>query len=259
MKAKKILSIILALVAVLCIGYFVYYYVQAGRSTEDFQGLSDMKEHVTEPIRVYQSVPTVEEESEPEVLDEYKTLLIRNKNLIGWLKIDDTNIDYPVMQAINGDGTYYLNHNFDQKEDRNGTLFMDDACDAVSPCDNMIIYGHNMKSGKMFGELDQYKSESFYKNHKTVKFDTIYKKGTYEVMFAFQSRVYSEAEITFKYYQFINPNSELEFQSGMEEMAKMSLYDTGITAEYGDELLTLSTCDYDEPEGRFVVVCKRAK
>ncbi len=264
MEKRKIFSIILAVIAVLCIGYFIYYYIRANQSQNDFSGLSEMKQTDPEQITVYQTVPKPEKEEEgeeapPEVLDEYKTLLIRNKNLIGWLKIDDTNIDYPVMKSVNGDGTYYLDHNFDQKEDKNGTLFMDDSCDPVSPCDNMIIYGHNMKSGKMFGSLDAYKSESFYKKHKNVQFDTIYRKGVYQVMFAFQSRVYSEAEITFKYYQFINPNSELEFDSGIEEMKKMSIYDTGITAEYGDELITLSTCDYDEPEGRFVVVCKRVK
>ena len=63
----------------------------------------------------------------------------------------------------------------------------------------------------------------------------------------------------FKYYQFITPNSKEEFDSGVREMKKQSLYDTGIDVEYGDELLTLSTCDYDEEDGRFVVVCKRMK
>nr|MCR5024414.1 SrtB family sortase [Lachnospiraceae bacterium] len=78
-----------------------------------------------------------------------------------------------------------------------------------------------------------------------------------QVMFAFQSHVYEENVIAFKYYQFIEPASEKEFNSGIEEMRAQALYDSGISAQYGDRLLLLSTCDYDEANGRFVVVCKR--
>ena len=109
----------------------------------------------------------------------------------------------------------------------------------------------------MFGKLDSYQYESYYKEHPYISFDTIYEKGTYQVMYVFRSRVYKETEIVFKYYQFIDANSEQEFESNMQEMAAMSLYDTGVTAEYGDQLLTLSTCDYQETNGRFVVVAKK--
>ena len=170
-------------------------------------------------------------------------------------KIDDTIIDYPVMQTVNNE--YYLNHNFNQEEDKNGCIFMDYQCDAVNGCDNIILYGHHMQSGKMFGTLNKYSNESYYEAHPRIKFDTIYNKGEYEVMYVFRSKVYSEEEVTFKYYQFINAGSAKEFDSYMNEMAALSLYDTGVTANYGDKLLTLSTCDYQENEGRFVVVAKR--
>lgn len=191
------------------------------------------------------------------VLGQYEKLYEQNKNLAGWIKIEDTNIDYPVMKSINGNGEFYLNHDFNGEDDRNGTLFMDDNCDIIKPTENFIIYGHNMKSGQMFGDLKKYKSESFYKEHPVVKFDTIYETGAYQVMMAFQSHVYEENVIAFKYYQFIDPASEKEFDSGIKEMKEASLYDTGVTAGYGDRLLILSTCDYDEENGRFVVVCKR--
>ena len=190
-----------------------------------------------------------------EVLSEYKTLHNKNKKLIGWIKIDDTIIDYPVMQTVNNE--YYLDHNFNQEEDRNGCIFMDYQCDVVEGCDNMILYGHHMQSGKMFGTLNKYSNENYYKEHPKIQFDTIYEKGQYEVMYVFRSKVYSEEEITFKYYQFINAGSEQEFNSYMNEMAALSLYNTGVTANYGDQLLTLSTCDYQENDGRFVVVAKR--
>ena len=191
----------------------------------------------------------------PEILDEYKVLYNKNKSLIGWIKIDDTKIDYPVMQTVNNE--YYLKHNFEQKEDANGCIFLDSKCDVVLGNDNFIIYGHHMKSGKMFGTLVKYANEDFYKEHKYIQFDTIYEKGTYEVMYVFRSRIFSSDEITFKYYQFIDANSEAEFDSAMEEMAAMSLFDTGVKARYGDQLLTLSTCDYQETNGRFAVVAKK--
>ena len=191
----------------------------------------------------------------PDVLEDYKTLYSLNRNLIGWVKIDDTYIDYPVLQTMNNE--YYLDHNFDQEQDKNGSIFLDKDCSILPRTDNLILYGHHMQSGRMFGQLNKYSSESFYKEHKYIQFDTIYEKGTYEIMYVFRSKIYEESEIVFKYYQFINATSEIEFNSNMREMAAMSLYDTGVTAEYGDELLTLSTCDYYTDYGRFVVVAKR--
>ena len=100
------------------------------------------------------------------------------------------------MQTVNNE--YYLNHNFNQEEDKNGCIFMDYQCDAVNGCDNIILYGHHMQSGKMFGTLNKYSNESYYEAHPRIKFDTIYNKGEYEVMYVFRSKVYSEEEVTFK-------------------------------------------------------------
>lgn len=193
----------------------------------------------------------------PDILTEYQTLYSLNKRLIGWVKIDDTYIDYPVLQTVNND--YYLNHNFDQEEDKNGSIFLDKDCSIYPRSTNLILYGHHMRSGRMFGQLNKYSSEKFYKEHKYIQFDTIYEKGTYEVMYVFRSKIYEESEIVFKYYQFTDAVSETEFESNMMQMADMSLYDTGISAEYGDELLTLSTCDYYTSDGRFVVVAKKIR
>lgn len=193
----------------------------------------------------------------PDILPEYQTLYSLNKRLIGWVKIDDTYIDYPVLQTVNND--YYLNHNFDQEEDKNGSIFLDKDCSIYPRSTNLILYGHHMRSGRMFGQLNKYSSEKFYKEHKYIQFDTIYEKDTYEVMYVFRSKIYEESEIVFKYYQFTDAVSETEFESNMMQMADMSLYDTGVSAEYGDELLTLSTCDYYTSDGRFVVVAKKIR
>ena len=178
-----------------------------------------------------------------------------NKKLIGWVKIADTNIDYPVMQT--SDNEYYLDHNLNQEYDRNGSIFMDKDCDVLKPSTNYILYGHHMKSGKMFGKLHLYEKEDYYKKHPYIQFDTIYEEGTYEVMYVFRSRVYQKDEVVFKYYQFFEVATPEEFDSNMNEMKQLSLYDTGVTARYGDKLITLSTCDNSEQDGRFVVVAKK--
>ncbi len=258
-KRRHILTFSCALLAILCLGYFGIYSYFDYRTNRSYAQMSELKEAPvllqpdnSQPVIHY----TTEEDAEPrEVLDEYKNLLNRNKKLIGWVKIDDTNIDYPVMQT--SDNEYYQNHNLNQEYDKNGSIFMDKDCDVLRPSTNFILYGHHMKSGQMFGNLDLYEDKSYYEEHPYIQFDTIYEKGTYQIMYVFRSRVYSEEDIVFKYYQFIDALSEQEFNSNMQEMAEMSLYDTGVTAQYGDQLLTLSTCDYQEKNGRFVVVAKK--
>lgn len=257
-RQRRLFIAACAVVAVVCVGYFGYYQFMASRTQNSYDALAELKEK--DPSTVPDIQVTVRGEAGEEeiiltVLDEYKTLYNKNRSLIGWLKIDDTNIDYPVMQSPDPD--YYLTHNFNQEHDNNGSIFLDPDCDIVHRNTNLILYGHHMRSGKMFGSLDSYSSEAFYEEHKYIMFDTIYEKGTYEVMYVFRSRIYNEDEIVFKYYQFIDVDSEQEFYSNMNEMAEMSLYDTGVTAVYGDKLLTLSTCDYREENGRFVVVAKR--
>lgn len=256
-QKRKLLIAGCLFMCIVSFGYLGAYYQVSAKSAREFEELAALKgagvqNPGTREVRIHYTDDTVEM---PDILPEYALLCQKNQRLIGWVKIDDTVIDYPVMQTVNNE--YYLDHNFNQEEDRNGCIFMDYQCDVVKGCDNIILYGHHMKSGQMFGTLNKYSKESYYEEHPTIQFDTIYEKGTYQVMYVFRSKVYSEEEVTFKYYQFINAASEKEFNSAMNEMAALSLYDTGVTAVYGDKLLTLSTCDYQEKKGRFVVVAKK--
>ncbi len=260
LKWKRILTAALFLVAFGCLVYFGFYCYEAYSVQQENERLASRKENqMLSSIYEAAQVEYTDEETGQEkvftVLDEYKSLYNQNKNLIGWLKIADTNIDYPVMQT--DDNEYYLDRDINHEQDKNGTLFMDYQCDVMKPSSNYIIYGHNMRSGNMFGNLDKYKSESYYLEHPTIMFDTIYEKAVYQVMYVFNSHIYTEDEIAFKYYQMIDIDSEKEFESNMKNMQEMSLYNTGVEAVYGDHLLTLSTCDYGEDDGRFVVVAKR--
>lgn len=254
-RRRRLIVVLASVVAVVCFGYFGVYYYYTVRTKGSYEELASLKNKNSYfNIQDNQYVHKTNNEL-PDILPEYQTLYQKNKKLIGWLKIADTIIDYPVMQTSNNE--YYLDHNYNQEYDKNGSLFLDYTCSIYPRSTNLIIYGHHMKSGQMFGQLQKYAKESYYKDHKIIRFDTIYEKGTYEVMYVFRSQVYNVDDLVFKYYQFINANSGKEFDSYMKEMAEMSLYDTGVKAEFGDSLITLSTCDNSQEDGRFVVVAKK--
>ena len=258
-KRRRWIVVIASLVAAASLGYFGVYYFFSIRTNMEYEQLAELKGSDALVTNQSSNNFSIHKTSVrmPDVLDEYKTLYEKNKKLIGWLKIDDTIIDYPVMQT--SDNEYYLDHNFNQEYDKNGSLFLDCDCSVYPQSTNLIIYGHHMKSGQMFGQLQKYAKESYGEKHSVIQFDSIYEKAEYQVMYVFRSQVYNEDDLVFKYYQFINANSEEEFNSYMKEMEAMSLYDTGVTANYGDSLLTLSTCDHSQTDGRFVVVAKRIK
>lgn len=212
----------------------------------------------------------VDENSSLAMLPEYKKLYEENSDIIGWLKIEDTKIDYPVMQTMD-DEEYYIYRDFYKNDNQNGTLFMDtDSMVGVGkqelnyeegnvPSTNLIIYGHTMKTGEMFGDLDLYDKEDYGMAHKIIYFDTLYEKREYELISVFYSQVFYKHQDVFKYYKFFQANTQEEFDNWYNNIKEMSIYDTGVTAQFGDEFITLSCCAYHVEDGRFVVVGKRIK
>ncbi len=122
--------------------------------------------------------------------------MAQHSDFAGWITIDGTKIDYPVMLTPN-DGDYYLKRNVNGEDDINGTLFMDPRTDLVQRSTNIIIYGHNMKSGAMFGSLKKYLDEDYWREHAQIRFDTIYEKGTYEVFAVCRQRCSTEIHRNF--------------------------------------------------------------
>lgn len=202
------------------------------------------------------AVAELEKTERQVMLPAYKKLWKKNKDMVGWLSIADTRVDYPVMYR-EGDEEYYLSHNFQKQQDQNGMLVLDQRCDLSKQGGQQIIYGHNMRSGAMFGELMQYKQENFYKKHPTIKLDSLYEKGTYEIIAVFLSQIYYQDEDVFKFYQHTDFSTQEEFDLYCSEIKKRSLYETGVGAEYGDTLIALVTCEYSQERGRLVVVAKR--
>ena len=139
-----------------------------------------------------------------------------------------------------------------------GTLFLDERCsiDAENPTANWLIYGHNMADGSMFGELTRYREEDFYKEHPTFTFDTIYETGTWQVVAALDTTLGDDA---LPYYTFFDADTPSEWQKRVDAILDLALYDTGVTPEYGQQLLTLSTCGATTPstDTRFALLAVR--
>lgn len=197
-----------------------------------------------------------EQPEEPVMLERFEKLYEENNDLVAWISIDGMVIDYPVMQCE--DDEYYLHHDFYGNEDKYGCLYVRNRAD-VNDGVNFIIYGHNMRDGSMFGDLDLYRDESFYPDHSLISFDTLYEERTYEIISVFRSQIYSSDDDVFKYYQFYEADTEEEFDYFYENIKELSMYDTGVTAEYGDTFLILSTCAYHVEDGRLAVVAKRCR
>lgn len=194
-------------------------------------------------------------EKDLKVLKEYKGLKAAHPELTGWIRIDDTDVNYPVMQRKK-DNSYYLKHAFDGTNSAAGALFMDYRSDAVNPTTNTIIYGHNMNNGSMFGGLKKYLKENYFNKHRTIRFDTIYEHREYEIEAVCLAKVKSADDNSFRYYNFIQADNENEWNAFIESAGSM-VVNGSMDFVAGDELLTLSTCNSYVEDGRLFLVAKR--
>lgn len=182
-----------------------------------------------------------------------KKLQKENDDIVGWLEIEDTNINYPVLQG--DDNEFYLNRNYKKEKSEKGSIFLDAKYNWNIPSNNLLIYGHNIIDGLMFQDLLKYESQDFYKKHPNIRFTTEKDDKEYEIISVFKSRVYYKAEKNvFRYYDFINAKKEEDYMEFVKNAKKASIYDIEATAKYGDELITLVTCSYHIEDGRFVVI-----
>ncbi len=191
------------------------------------------------------------------VLKKYKELYKQNKDLAGWLSIEGTVINYPVMQTGEKNADFYLHHDFEKKESDHGTLFVDARNDYVNRDTNLIIYGHNMRDGTMFGGLKSFMDQEYFKNHQKLVFDTIYEKAEYRIVAVCLSKVNYQDDHTFRYYNFLNASNKEEFQAFLANIQQLTVFDQKIDISYGDELLTLSTCNSYVQDGRLFLIAKK--
>lgn len=199
----------------------------------------------------------IEVETKPERITMLEELQKENSDIVAWLQIENSNINYPVLQGK--DNSYYMTHNYKKEYSVDGSLFLDKDYDWSIPSSNLLIYGHNNRGSKeMFVDLINYKNEDYYKNHKTIRLTTNEEDAEYEIISVFLSRVYYKSEKNvFRYYYFINAENEQEFNEYVQNSKDASLYDIEATAQYGDQLLTLSTCEFSQEDGRLAVVARK--
>lgn len=196
-------------------------------------------------------------------------LYAQNSDLVGWVKVPDTMIDYPVMQTPE-EPEFYLHRDFKKEYSASGTPFLDGAS-VVRPADgeevswNWLIYGHNMKFGTMFHDLQEFDSQEFWEEHKTFTFD-VYDPvtgetdhGTYEIFAVSRSQIKAEDSDAFKYYQYAGYTDEEHFDEYVAGVKSESSYDTGVTPQFRDQIVTLSTCAYHTKEGRMYIAGRRVE
>lgn len=249
-KAKRKGSLVYDIAIFACLAIFLVSggllakrYVDDRRTESEFADLQALIE------------PQAETGGEESNSARFAALRERNSDFIGWISIEDTPLDFPVMFAPNNKD-FYLRHDFYKEYSIYGVPYLDEktTLGANAQSDNLVIYGHNMKTGTIFGCLTNYKEAAYYAEHPRIDFDTVYGDASYEVFAAFSIDV--AADTSFVYNQYIDLDEE-GYNAYVDEVIRRSDVDSGIRPVYGEQLLTLSTCEYSSENGRYVVVARR--
>ena len=242
-----LINCILVILTVISIMYMIDFFLLKKEANKESNLLNNIEINKNEKTT---------EKIETERIIKLKTLKKENPDIIGWLEIENTNINYPVLQGT--DNEYYMTHNYKKEKSKKGSIFLNKDYDWNIPSTNLLIYGHNLRNGTMFQELLKYEDEEFYKTHPIIKFTTVEDEEEYAIIAVFKSRVYYKSETNvFRYYYFVNAKTEEEYNQFIENAKKASLYNIEETAKYGDKLITLSTCSYHTEDGRFAVVGRK--
>lgn len=238
-------------VSLICGAGLARYYVESSRAESAMDTLRQIREQAAEEAKD----SDLDAEGDTDTLTvshTYEELFNQNPDLVGWLTIDGTKIDYPVMWTPE-DPEYYSHRGFDKEESKNGLLFMDELCDINDDGGNIIIYGHNMKNGSMFADLMNYKKESYYKQHPMIQLDTLHDSRLYEV-----AAVLKSDDLTELPYAFTDADDE-DAKTVLKDAKEHALYDIDVELDTDAEYLTLSTCDYSKDDGRLVVLARRIR
>lgn len=212
---------------------------------------------LSEVQKVYvQHEPVVEEVLEELEIGRIRSQFIElqeiNEDIIGWISIDGTKVNYPILQA--SDNAFYLTHNYEKEYTTAGSIFMDYRNNLETDNPNTIVYGHRMRDNSMFNSLKDFLEEDFFNDHGTISFDTMYESYEAEVFAAYS---------TTTDFDYIQTNFELgtDYLTLVHQMKQQSKFDKDIEIGMDDQIITLSTCDYllDPNKGRLVVHAKLTK
>ena len=244
-RPYKFIIFLLSIIIVIAVAYII-------RNLKDKQEVKE-ESKLLNTIEIEETEVT---EKKTERMLQVEKLRQENSDIVGWVEIEGTNINYPVLQG--DDNSYYMTHNYKKEENTYGSIFLDKDYDWSKPSSNLLIYGHNLQNGSMFHDLLNYSKESYYEEHPIVRFTTEDEDLEFKIISAFYSRVYYKSEKNvFRYYYFIDAENEEEYNEFVQDAKDASIYDTGKTAEYVDRLITLSTCSYHTEDGRFAIVARK--
>ena len=246
-----VLPLIIFLIFILCASgyYLISTLVKDKKENDEFISLEQMivENKVDENEKIQEENSNITNYSNIDLI----SLKMENKDLIGWIKIDNSNINYPVMQ----NGNYYLRKNFYKKYSKLGTPYLADYCN-IRTSNILTIFGHHINQGYMFADLLKYQNYDYYKSHKYIKFYTLEDNKTieniYEVCFAF--KIKAERYSYYSYTRFYDENDLKEY---VENCQKLSFYNTETKFDYGNQFITLSTCEYSQNNGRMIVIGKK--
>ncbi len=244
-RARKIIFAISALVFALSLGAVVYLCIiepYMNRST-----ISELEE-------IYYG----ETDGEIETRGDLSALAAVNSDIKGWIKIGGTRVNNPVLQSPPTDSTYYLYRNYKKISSGFGSIFLDSLCDYEKPSKNLILYGHNMRDGSMFGDLLKYDKLDFYKEHPTIIFDTLKEQADWKIISIFKTNTLEEQGEIFDYLK-IDFASDKDFLNFVYDVKIRSLIDTPVDIGKNDTLITLSTCSYELKDFRTVVVARKVR
>ncbi len=269
-KILLLTAMVLLLLVFSFSGYkLLTYYVNSKKEAEAFDKLAQMVERdmvlqssweETEDSKkpANEDGPVILEPDSEEnaVLSQYARIYELNQDLFGWISISGTKINYPVMHTPS-EPEYYLRRAYDKTYSISGVPFLSANCYEGSG--NYLVYGHNMNDGSMFASLTEYEDKKFFEAHKVIEFDTLYEEAEYEVMAVFKAKLKEAYKSSFRYWEYTDLTDTQKFEEYINNVSSQALYDTGLSAEFGDEILTLSTCESNEADARFVVVAKKCK
>ena len=264
---KKLVYTLTIVLLVLVFGvsaFFVGNYILESREqAKKFDALAQLKEEAKENA----AEPQATEETGPDatysdadirdannMLVEYGELYALNSDVVGWIRIDGTKLDYPVMQTPDNPN-YYLYRDFDGKDSARGCIYAREECDINEPSDIITMYGHNMRDGRMFAAANAYVHKATGEENPLIFFDTLYEYHTYKIFAVFKTS--ANIGEGFTYHNMIDAQNKEDFDQFIAKCKDLSFYDTGITPQYGDKIICLSTCEYTLDNGRLVIAAVR--
>lgn len=244
------------LITIICLAVFIYaahgllgVFLDYYQNRKMLSEVQDIYYRSTNTITV--SAEEADQKS-PTIRSGFDGLLKENEQVVGWITIEDTAIDYPILQSDNN--VDFLTENFYGYDSVAGSIFLDYRNDITSTDANMIVYGHRMKDGSMFQHLTKFLNKDFFESHRTFTFDTLYDEYEAEIFAVYRTLV------DFNYIQ-TDFQADDEFEQLLHGIQERSIFKTDIDIGPNDQILTLSTCDssLDPDDGRLVVHAKLTK